>query len=95
MEDKNNSSDKGGDKSEDTGGSGSDSKSGEDSGTDEGVDWETPKKGDIDCSKLKADGGTEIGDIPDNLTFMAANGKSVSLHEHCNSVILLMTGTAH
>lgn len=47
----------------------------------------------IDCSTLKPS-GTEVGEIPPDVVLKDANGDDVSLHEHCNSIIYIIAGTA-
>lgn len=51
---------------------------------------DTPK---IDCSKLEAT-GTEVGQVPPDVVLKDANGNDVSLHEHCNSIVYVIAGTA-
>lgn len=51
-----------------------------------------PGKKPLDCSSIKAT-GDEVGQVPENLTLLAANGDMVSLHDYCNDVLLIMTGT--
>lgn len=47
----------------------------------------------IDCSKLEPT-GTDVGEIPPDVTLKDANGNDVSLHEHCNSIVYVIAGTA-
>lgn len=66
---------------------------GDDSSSDKSGDESTGDDKKINCDKLKVS-GTKVGEVPEDMMFLAGNGKKLSLHEHCNSVILLMTGTA-
>lgn len=52
-----------------------------------------PDQPKIDCSSLKAT-GTQVGDIPPNVVLKDAKGQDVSLHEHCNSIVYIIAGTA-
>lgn len=67
--------------------------SGEDSSTEESESTGESGEQKIDCSSLKVS-GNQLGQVPKNLTLLAANGDQVSLHDYCNEVVFLMTGTA-
>lgn len=53
----------------------------------------TDEDGKINCSALKVT-GTSIGEVPENLEMLDAQGNKVSLHEHCNDVLFLAAATA-
>lgn len=51
-----------------------------------------PDPGPIDCSSLKPT-GIEVGDTAPSFTLLNGRGDSIRLHDYCNHVIFLISGT--
>lgn len=51
-----------------------------------------PQPGPIDCSNL-ASTGIEVGQVPPNFTLLNARGEEVRLHDYCNHVVYVISGT--
>lgn len=51
-----------------------------------------PLPGPIDCSNLQSS-GIEVGQVPPNFTLLNARGEEVRLHDYCNHVVYVISGT--
>lgn len=51
-----------------------------------------PQTGPIDCKNLEST-GIEVGQVPPNFTLLNARGEDVRLHDYCNHVVYIISGT--